>query len=116
MDDAPVLPTGRCPVCDAEDTYIALRADRNEYFVECLNCGVYSATRKAYRHFEYLGWRGDPAGLDRLTQLAIFLKSRPRGTVTLLDYDTWQSLLPTIVPADQGKPTNSSQRRPDSRK
>lgn len=115
MDDAPVLPTGRCPICDAEDTYIAQRADRNEYFVECLNCGVYSATRKAYRHFEYLRWRGDPAGLDRLTQMAIFLKRRPRGTVTVLDYDTWQNVLPP-VDAAQAKANSSAARKPNNGK
>jgi hypothetical protein len=95
MSDAPVLPTGRCPICDADDTYIAQRADRDEYFVECLNCGIYSATRKAYRHFEYLRWRGEPAGLERLTQMASVLKDRAPGTLTRLDYDTWQSLLPS---------------------
>jgi hypothetical protein len=99
MDDAPVLPTGSCPVCDAGDTYIAQRTDRNEYFVECLNCGVYTATRKAYRHFEYLRWRGESAGLERLTQLATFLAKRPRGTVTRLEYETWESLLSKPSPA-----------------
>ena len=105
MDNAPGLPTGHCPACDAPDTYIAQRADRQEYFIECLNCGVYSATRKAFRHFEYLRWRGDPAGLDRLAQLAALLKNRPRGTVTRLDYDSWQSLLPAPVSAS-GKPSD----------
>ena len=95
MDDAPVRPpTGRCPVCDAEDTYLGQRLDRDEYFVECLNCGVYNASRKAYRHFEYLRWRANPEGLERLSQLASYLKGRARGTITRLEYDTWHSLLP----------------------
>ena len=40
MDDAPDLPTGRCPVCNTDDTYLGQRTDRDEYFIECLNCGV----------------------------------------------------------------------------
>lgn len=93
MDVAPVIPTGRCPVCDAQDTYLGQRADRDDYFVECLNCGVYIATRKAFRHFEYLRWRAQPEGLERLAQLAVYLKNRARGTITKLEYDTWQSLI-----------------------
>ena len=92
MDTVP-LPTGRCPVCGADDTYLGQRADRNEYFVECLNCGVFTATRKAFRHFEYLRWRADPDGLGRLTRLAEVLRNRTRGTATRLEYDTWQDLL-----------------------
>jgi hypothetical protein len=94
MDDAPVPPAGRCPICDADDTYLGQRADRDEYFIECLNCGVYMATRKAFRHFEYLRWRAQPEGMARLAALAEYLKKRARGTATRLEYDTWQSLLP----------------------
>lgn len=94
MDDAPDLPTGRCPVCNTEDTYLGQRTDRDEYFIECLNCGVYMASRKAFRHFEYLRWRAHSDGLERLEQLANYLKKRARGTITKLEYDTWQSLLP----------------------
>ena len=94
MDNGPVLPTGRCPVCDAEDTYLGQRTDRDEYFIECIDCGVYTATRKAFRHFEYLRWRAQADGLERLSELAGYLKRRPRGTQTKLEYDTWQDLLP----------------------
>ncbi len=94
MDDVPVFPTGRCPVCGADDTYLGQRTDRDEYFIECLDCGVYMATRKAFRHFEYLRWRAQPDGLGRLAQLASYLKNRPRGTLTKLEYDTWQDVLP----------------------
>ena len=94
MDAVPVLPTGRCPVCDADDTYLGQRADRDDYFVECLNCGVYMASRKAFRHFEYLRWRSQADGLERLAELAQYLRTRPRGTITKLEYDTWQNLLP----------------------
>lgn len=93
MDAVPSNPTGRCPVCAADDTYLGQRADRSEYFVECLNCGVFTATRKAFRHFEYLRWRSEPDGLERLSRLAEFLRNRKRGTVTRLEYDTWQDLL-----------------------
>lgn len=93
MSDAPVIPTGRCPICDADDAYLGQRVDRDEYFVECINCGVYLATRKAFRHFEYLRWRAEHIGLQRLDQLASYLKHRPRGATTRLGYDTWQDLL-----------------------
>ena len=52
------------------------------------------ASRKAFRHFEYLRWRAHSDGLERLEQLANYLKRRTRGTITKLEYDTWQSLLP----------------------
>jgi hypothetical protein len=93
VENALPIPTGRCPICDARDAYLGHREDRREYFVECVNCGVYSASRKAFRHFEYLRWRGEPAGLDRLDQLATRLKARPPGIVVRLDYDTWHELL-----------------------
>lgn len=93
MGVPPAVPTGRCPICGADDTYIGQREDRDEYFVECLNCGIYTATRKAFRHFEYLRWRTESSGLQRLDQLAAYLTHRPRGTITLLAYDTWHSLL-----------------------
>jgi Zn ribbon nucleic-acid-binding protein len=93
MTYTPPIPTGRCPICDANDTYIGRREDRDEYFVECLNCGIYGATRKAFRHFEYLRWRNDPTGLQRLELLAAYLKSRPPGSATRLEYDTWLELI-----------------------
>ena len=93
MSQAPVIPTGRCPICDADDAYIGQRVDRDEYFVECINCGVYVATRKAFRHFEYLRWRAESSGLQHLEQLAAYLKQFPRGITTRLEYDAWRDLL-----------------------
>jgi Zn ribbon nucleic-acid-binding protein len=93
MSQAPVIPTGRCPICDADDAYMGQRVDCDEYFVECIECGVYLATRKVFRHFEYLRWRAESSGLQRLEQLAAYLNHRPRGTTTRLEYDGWQDLL-----------------------
>ena len=91
-DPIPSAPDGRCPICDAGDAYIGVRIDR-DYFVECLNCGVYRASRKAFRHFEYLRERGEPVGLHKLQRLATWLKARQTGANTHLDYDTWQELI-----------------------
>jgi Zn ribbon nucleic-acid-binding protein len=93
MVDVPLLPIGRCPVCDAADAYVDQRLDKDEYFVECVNCGVYHASRKAFRHFEYLRWRADSAGLERLDQLASALRARPEAAQVRLEYDTWHELL-----------------------
>lgn len=88
------LPTLRhCPICDASDAYVGQRLDKDEYFVECIVCGVYRATRKAFRHFEYLRWRGDSAGLERLNRLARALHDVQPGAIVRLDYDTWQQLI-----------------------
>jgi Zn ribbon nucleic-acid-binding protein len=95
MVDVPHLPLGRCPVCDAADAYVTQREDKDEYFVECVNCGVYHVSRKAFRHFEYLRWRADPVGLERLAQLAATLHARPEGAQVRLEYDRWQELLKT---------------------
>lgn len=92
-DDGRVAPVGHCPICDADDAYIAERADRPEYFVECLNCGVYRAARKAFRHFEYLRWRADRDGLDKLERLSTFLHASPPGANIRLEYDTWQQMI-----------------------
>jgi hypothetical protein len=93
MAELPNLPIGRCPVCDAKDAYVGQRLDKDEYFVECVNCGVYHASRKVFRHFEYLRWRGEPAGLERLDRLASVLRARPDDSLVRLEYDTWQELL-----------------------
>jgi hypothetical protein len=68
------------------------RLDKDDYFVECVRCGVYQASRKAFRHFEYLRWRGDPAGIARLERLAQRLHTRTDNEMVRLDYDTWQSV------------------------
>lgn len=93
QEDEPGTPSGRCPICDAEDAYIAARPDRPEYFVECLNCGVYRASRKAFRHFEYLRWRAEREGLGNLERLASVLKASPRGANIRLEYDNWRQLI-----------------------
>jgi len=95
MADEPVLTLSRCPVCDAADAYVARRGDVDEYFVECVNCGVYEASRKAKRHFEYLRWRGEPSGLNRLDRLARALHRRRPGARVRLDFDTWHELIGT---------------------
>jgi hypothetical protein len=92
IDAVPRAPAGHCPICAAGDAYIGVRIDR-DYFVECLNCGVYRASRRAFRHFEYLRDRAEAAGLDRLDRLAAHLKARARGENTHLDYDTWYELI-----------------------
>jgi hypothetical protein len=87
------LPLATCPVCDAPDAYIEQRRDKDDYFVECPRCTVYTASRKAFRHLEYLRWRGEPEGLHRLNRLAHVLKDRRRRATIRLDYDNWQRLL-----------------------
>jgi hypothetical protein len=57
-----------------------------------VTCDVYSASRRAFRHFEYLRRRGDPAGLKRLNQLTAALPRRPAEALIRLEYDTWQDL------------------------
>ena len=87
------LPLAACPVCNAPDAYIEQRPDKDDYFVECPQCTVYFATRKAFRHFEYLRSRGEPEGLERLGRLAHVLKDRRTQATIRLDYDNWQRLL-----------------------
>jgi len=82
-----------CPICNASDAYVDQRLDRDDYFVECVRCGVYHASRKAFRHFEYLRWRAEGAGLERLDKLARALHERPPGAQVRLEYDTWQQLI-----------------------
>jgi hypothetical protein len=87
------LPVGTCPLCNAHDAYIVERNEQRSYFVECAHCGVYEATRKAFRHFEYLRWRGHNPGLTELQKLSDVLRARARGVATRLDYDTWRDFL-----------------------
>ena len=93
IERAPALPLAACPVCDAPDAYIEQRRVRDDYFVECPRCTVYTATRKAFRHFEYLRWRGEPEGLQRLDRLAQVLATPRKAATIRLDYDPWQDLL-----------------------
>ena len=79
-------------MCTAPDAYIDRLSASDEYYVECVNCRVYRATRKAFRHLEYLRAKGEPAGLHRLERLAAALRSRERGAAVRLDYDTWEQL------------------------
>jgi hypothetical protein len=93
VERVPLLPLATCPVCEAPDAYIEHRPDKDDYFVECPHCTVYTATRKAFRHFEYLRWRGAAEGLRRLDRLAHVLKERRSSETIRLDYDNWQRLL-----------------------
>ena len=63
----------------------------DEYYAECVNCGVYRASRRAFRLFQYLRDKADPESLQRLERLATRLKARGRGPAARLDYDTWDT-------------------------
>jgi hypothetical protein len=82
-----------CPICAAADAFIEPVRDGDEYYVECVNCHVYRASRRAFRHFEYLRGKADTESLARLGRLAEALKSRSRSGAIQLEYDTWQELL-----------------------
>jgi Zn ribbon nucleic-acid-binding protein len=84
---------GRCPACGASDAFVDTLREGDEYYVECVNCRVYRASRRAFRHLEYLREKGDPESLDRLAKLAAALKKRGRGGAVHLEYDTWHRLL-----------------------
>jgi hypothetical protein len=62
------------------------------YYVECVNCRVYRASRRAFRHFQYLREKADPEGLGRLERVSTALKRRGRGAAVELHYDTWHKL------------------------
>jgi Zn ribbon nucleic-acid-binding protein len=83
----------KCPVCDAADAFVDTLREGEEYYVECVNCRVYRASRRAFRHFEYLREKGDTQSLERLGKLAAALKTRGRGAAVHLEYDTWHRLL-----------------------
>ena len=80
-----------CPVCGARDAFVDTVRDGEEYYVECVNCQIYRATRRAFRLFQYLRTRGDRTSLERLGRLGASLHGRPRGAATHLDYDTWEA-------------------------
>jgi hypothetical protein len=81
-----------CPVCGAPDAFVETFPDGDEYYVECVNCNVYRASRRAFRLFEYLRWREEPEGLERLKRLAVALHARGRTIAARLEYDTWDEL------------------------
>lgn len=85
--------TSTCPVCAATDAFVEAVRDGDEYYVECANCRVYRASRRAFRHLEYLRQKADAESLARLDKLAARLRSRARGATVQLEYDTWQSFL-----------------------
>jgi Zn ribbon nucleic-acid-binding protein len=89
--DIPIR-VGACPVCAATDAFVDTLREGDEYYVECVNCGVYRASRRAFRLFQYLRERADPRSLSRLARLATALKNRPRGAAPQLEYDTWEAL------------------------
>ena len=88
----PIRPE-KCPVCAATDAFVDRVREGEDYYVECVNCGVYRASRRAFRHFEYLREKADSESLERLELLAQALKRRGRGATIQLEYDTWQTLL-----------------------
>jgi hypothetical protein len=79
-----------CPVCAAGDAFVDTLRFGEDYYVECANCGVYRASRRAFRLFHYLRNKGDPISLGRLERLAAALRARPRGLAAYLHYDTWE--------------------------
>ena len=93
MAEEALTPAATCPVCNAEDAYIEPLAHRDVIFVECVNCRVYLADRKAFRHFQYLRGKADPASLSRLGALGTFLKNSSRTSAVRLTFDTWTQLI-----------------------
>lgn len=83
--------TGECPVCGARDAFVDTIRDGDEYYVECVNCHVYRASRRAFRLFQYLRTKGDADSLRRLGRLAQSLHDRGLGAAAQLDYETWES-------------------------
>jgi Zn ribbon nucleic-acid-binding protein len=81
---------GVCPVCGARDAFVDTLRDGDEYYVECLNCGVYRASRRAFRLFRYLRDKADAESLRRLGRLAASLQARRRSVTPHLEYDTWE--------------------------
>lgn len=83
--------THQCPVCGALDAFVDTFRDGDEYYVECVNCHVYRATRKAFRLFQYLRAKGDQDSFRRLARLAERLHAHGRGPAAQLDYENWES-------------------------
>ena len=93
MSEPPLpIATGLCPVCGANDAFIEPLRGGQEYYVECVNCRVYRASRRAFRHFQYLREKADSESLARLGRLSSALRQRGRGAAIELEYDTWQEL------------------------
>jgi hypothetical protein len=82
--------TRECPVCGAHDAFIDTLRDGDEYYVECVRCHVYRATRRAYRLFQYLRTKGDAESRARLGRLAAYLQARGPGAAAQLDYENWE--------------------------
>lgn len=80
-----------CPVCAAPDAYVETLSHDADYYVECVNCRVYRASRRAFRLFQYLRGKADRESLRRLDRLAAALRERPRGQTSYLEYDTWET-------------------------
>ena len=83
--------THECPVCGALDAYVDTIRNDDEYYVECVNCQVYRASRRAFRLFQYLRTKGDGDSLGRLQRLAECLRTRSRGAAAQLEYESWES-------------------------
>ena len=91
QQETPLTPS-TCPVCAATDAFVDKFREGDEYYVECVNCKVYRATRRAFRHLEYLREKSDSQALARLSRLAAALRARERGAAIRLEYDTWEEL------------------------
>jgi len=91
QQETPITPS-TCPVCAATDAFVDKFLEGDEYYVECVNCKVYRATRRAFRHLEYLRAKADPEGLARLDRLAAALRRRERDDAARLEYNTWAEL------------------------
>jgi hypothetical protein len=86
----PCFVPGACPICCATDAFVEPLGEGDEVYVECFNCKVYRATRKAFRHFEYLRGRGEAEGLAKLERLGQALRNRGRGGAARLEFDSWE--------------------------
>jgi len=82
-----------CPICGDDQAFIERLGLADEYYVECLNCRVYRASRRTLRHFEYLRAKADLKSLQQLDGLATALHQRDRSAAIQLDYDSWQELI-----------------------
>jgi hypothetical protein len=79
-------------VCGAHDAFIDTLRGGDEFYVECVNCHVYRATRRAFRLFQYLREKGDVESLARLQGLAARLSARDRSGAAQLNYDDWEEV------------------------
>jgi hypothetical protein len=85
------MQTRDCPVCGARDAFVDTLRGGDEFYVECVNCNVYRATKRAFRLFQYLRDKGDRQSLKRLEDLAARLKARGHGAAAQLDYGNWET-------------------------